>query len=224
MKLRRCRSVTADGFARLGSLSSLRDLRLDSNLAIDGRSLAPLAALPQLEALGLSRCDFDSAADILALRDLKTLRTLDLSGNRDLPGAALAAISSLPLQDLNLSSNSTLGIDAVSALSKLTSLHRLDVSGARLPDEAVASIAACQDLETLDIAFTEIEDDTLGLLLGAARNLKEIKIYGCKKLTDHALKRLAEAESIRVVNLDERQFSDETLQELRAARPDLTIE
>lgn len=71
--------VKTSGVRSLGTLPSLRELKLSGCLQFHGSALADVAKVPGLRRLELAGCASLSAADVAQLRRLSELRHLDLS-------------------------------------------------------------------------------------------------------------------------------------------------
>ena len=90
------------------------------------------------------------------------------------------------LHSLNLSKCESLTLDILKQLTSFTSLHTLSLSQTNITDEGVAQLASLR-LTSLDLSNTEITGSTLDTL---SRDIEELNLYSCNRLTDAGIANL----------------------------------
>lgn len=181
--------------------------------------LSPLAAMPELEALGLVGNGV-SDADLAVVGDLERLAFLDLNGNEitDIaPLAALERLEELELQSNRISSIAPLAelsnlavlrlsenaISDVSPLAELSSLEVLSLMGNPVAD--FAPVAGLDRLVSLSLTDTGLEDPRplRGLVDLERLNLDDNELRDAESLAF-----LTEWQALRQVDLSDNPWSD----------------
>jgi hypothetical protein len=98
----------------------------------------------------------------------------------------------------------------------------LDVATTGIDDQALESVATMSELRRLYLQHTMIEGDGLVHLAELAK-LEYLNLYGTN-VGDAALEQLAAMGGLQTVYLWQTQVSEEGVDDLRARRPDLTVE
>lgn len=200
--------ITDKGMVHLKELTKLRELDL-SVTSVGPPGLSELRGLKNLESLGLYHRSIymddikgfkdlplkklvvseikANVRDMNTIGGLKNLRWLDLSRNK-LQSAWLAALTSLPLEHLNLTSTE-LRDEAAGHLAKITSLKHLDLENTFVKDAALKDLRKLDKLEFLSLMNTWV--------------------------TGSGLKELAEMKSLRALEVSPKLLGDDTLQLLR---------
>lgn len=163
---------TDQGLAQLAALDGLFALNLDSDqLAVTGRGLAPLTALPHLEWLGFDAKD-ESMPHIAALPHLRFLMCQDTAAGDDgfvalsrsqtieyiwgrrchnLRSRGFRALADMPaLRYLSVSCKNV-DDDGLSALPRFPAL--VELMPMDVPDEGYRHIARCRRLESLVLMY-----------------------------------------------------------------------
>ena len=142
----------------IASLAPLTDLRIlslspDQPQRVTDRGLAPLAAMPELEYLGLTGTSVTDAG-LEIIRSLPNLRRLELPAATTDAGLAIVAeakqLEQLRVWPANVSGN------GLEALAQLRCLRSLDLTGTALDDESVGALAALECLDLLDLRDTQV--------------------------------------------------------------------
>jgi CxxC motif-containing protein (DUF1111 family)/Leucine-rich repeat (LRR) protein len=182
-----------------------------SGTRVTDTELAPLGALPQLQALDLSQTQITNAG-LAALRGLPNLQELDL-GINTITDAGLAHLEELT-QLQALSVRFTLLTDAgLAHLERLTQLRMLRLDGTAVTDRGIEHLARLAQLRELDLSSTKVGDAGLRCLEG----LTELQVLGLRStaVEDAGLKRLKGLVHLRKLDLDGRMVTDSGLAYLR---------
>ncbi|MBN1974168.1 MAG: hypothetical protein JW787_11050 [Sedimentisphaerales bacterium] len=165
--------LTDKGLAYLASLSSLEELRVDSN-QFTNAGLAHVAKLTSLRYLMLYGKNFTDAG-MEYLKDSQSLRILHV-GLLSLTDEALAHIAEIPnLEAINLHRSENITDDGIAALAKLKSLKKLDIGSSKVTDTGLSYLQACKNLDYLTLPPQGISD--VGLTyLGQLSNLKHLDV------------------------------------------------
>jgi uncharacterized membrane protein len=98
----------------------------------------------------------------------------------------------------------------------------LDLSRTQITDASMPVIAAMQPLEELNLHACQITDQGLAALSGLGQ-LKKLNLTHTP-VSDASLPVLRDLKSLEIVYLFQSQWSPEGIEQLRAARPDLTVQ
>ena len=230
--------VSASGVARLGELTTLRELRI-SGSAVDDGSLQPLASLSRLRKLDLYAAVVGDAglAHVSRLGELRSLRVA--SGFSDVGLHHLAALHELrelildrPNDITDLQSLGTLRqlrtlmimdvpVPDARWLAHLTALRVLVLRGTKVGDAALRDIGTLAQLRELHLDSTPIGDAGLAALspLSALRFLA----LDSTGVTDRGIEHLEGLERLQTLSLRRTQVGDFARAALKRARPGLAV-
>ncbi|QDU92921.1 leucine-rich repeat domain-containing protein [Lignipirellula cremea] len=189
---------TGSGFVHLKGLRQLENVNFHYT-PLNDAGLAAISQLPISDRLWFAHTHFtDQGAATLA--SLKQLKRCGMgSKEKDSSGEAVSALTGLPLEDLALLDNQATDT-GIGYACKIPTLLRLDVSYApTVTDAALKNVAQLPLLEEFKLGNSQITDAGL-LQLAASPSLKKLTLRGSKKITPAGL------------------------DQLRKARPELTIE
>lgn len=165
--------LTAQAYAELPKLPSLRSLDLSMSRTLDDDAMQHIARCPGLTSLDIANCQFVGAKGLAHLYDMPKLEILDMSGikasTRLLGGRRLARLRVLKANNTNLDtlrigwlpeSLEELDLDFTQSnantariLSRLTrKLRKLSMSASQLDDVGVRMLSSLDELRELDIS------------------------------------------------------------------------
>jgi Leucine-rich repeat (LRR) protein len=166
--------------AVVGTFANLQQLDLQEAKLTDA-SLAHLAPLKNLRELNLARCGITDAG-MANLKPLVGLQKLDLSGAIVTDACRTTLQGMVDLRELTIV-NSGIG----------------DAKG--FGDATLEVIGGLPHLESLNISGNDITDAGLAHLVGL-KNLRELYVGGCEKVTDQGLVSLGKITSLQVLSLN----------------------
>ena len=164
------RETTNDDLGRVGALTGIKELHVDSSLVSD-RGLAHLARLKNLEKLSLNGLDC-SDAGFAHLSRLTALRSLSVRPdlNCNFTGSGLAYLQSLDnLSKLTLS-GARIDDQTVRHLASLRGLRELTLRGTDVTDRAIADLKRLSSLQRLILVDTLVTFEGYSELLRALPN------------------------------------------------------
>jgi hypothetical protein len=242
----RAGAVTAEGFAHLADLESLKRLTLRGSTVPDDVA-ARLARCNALESLSISGSAF-SDEGLRLVADLKHLRALSVYGAK-ISAAGLKHLMPCHLETLVLANCPQLGDDSLEVIGQLSSLVSLAIEDIPLSDGGLkplnqlgklqslvlwnnshitgagfASLTALHKLRFLTIKGENVSDDLFAHLheLEALENLT----VGCgtktvnAKITDEGIKSIGSMPRLYVIYFEGTAITREGLEPL-AAQPEL---
>jgi sulfatase modifying factor 1 len=200
-----CRQIPDEAFAELGNLVSLRSLSLTETAAGD-RAVAGLMRLNDLREI---RFGSDQLSD---------------AGVRQLCG--LVSIETLGIHE----QATALTDSALSDLWRLVNLHSLELAAPGITGSGLAPLGELPRLEWLSLSGPHTTDAALKHAAQSA-SLRRLQVGNSRTggpagVTDAGVLALAAAKNLKQLDLTRRtkQITDTALKELRAQRPDLTID
>lgn len=224
------------GLAALGTLPKLRRLSVD-NTYVEGASFARWPAAAPLEELSLLGAPTGDAA-MPALARFARLRRLVLAES-DVTAAGLAALTSLPLEHLDLAAadvNDDAPLDRfprlrwlslrdtrisdltlARKLPALKALEYLDLARARVSNAGLERIAGLTALRELNLSYAELDDAGLAKL-APLKNLENLNLDSTH-VTDAAVPTLAGLPKLRAIDLYHSLFTATGLARLRQSLP-----
>jgi len=173
---------------------------IDVDEPIDDRKLEDLQRVPQLEVLKLSQLR-TSVAGLSSLRHVAQLRQLVLRG--------------VPLDDAGLEQ-----------LAVLKRLQILNLPQTRVSNDGLRYLAAFPDLQLLRLGSPDLDDDGVRRIAELCRaELPQLRFLHlmAPEISDRGLAAVAEIKSLQSFYLDDSTVTDDGLDRLILARPDLHI-
>ena len=220
----------------VGAMKQLRSLDLSNNLLLNFSGLGRMEKLETLSLRGTGLSD----ADLTELSTLGMLCVLDIQDNAGLSDRSVGELKSrltgcsILCSDLiyevdfsghlvrsdekNLSFPSS-GITVISGLDRLTGLEELNLRGNRITNLYPFEMGAVRSsLRVLNLADNMIEDVTS---LTALTMIEELDLSGNQISEAYVL---AQARTLKTLNLSGNPLSNEQIEALRAALPECSIE
>ncbi|MBN9524421.1 hypothetical protein J0H58_38890 [bacterium] len=182
--------ITDAGVKELAALKTLRRLELSANLQLTGAGFGALAALPDLQVLGLYQTRVNDAGLTEVCR-IAALRELDVGSSAVTEGG-------------------------LAGLEKLERLQVLGVSGVKLTDAGLAALGRCRNLRALTLSPHGQTGAGLGAL-GALKHLERLKMPGASgpSLKDADLNGLGTLRGVReLLIMYHRDLGDAALAEV----------
>lgn len=162
LKLDGTRSVTIEGWRRIGEMRSLTEIGLRS-LACDRATMSTILRLPGLVTLELTDVTGLDDGALAAIAGCSQMRCLELRGMPGLHERAIARIAELTsLEVLFLSGLDALSDDVLAKLQSLKRLRWLSLRSNRVTSDGLRALAGMRDLRRLNLTGEKI--GTAGLL------------------------------------------------------------
>jgi internalin A len=210
--------LTDEGMTNLKHFPLLSELNL-SHIPITDQALVHVAQLSLLKNLDLTGTKI-SDAGLPALRSLKNLNWLSLDST-EITGKTLGALSDLEqLNELRVT-RAKLNDESLKVISTLPAIKRLVLANNDLSAEGIKALASLRTLEQLFLGSTSIDDSAVQHIV----KMENVTSLGLDdtKVTDKGLKQLAELKSLRNLYITEKVFSQEAIDGLKTALPQLQI-
>ena len=224
----RGQSLTGEGFSHFADLRQLTSLSVRGCTGIDEKDFTPLQSLTALTNLDLVATNAgDEAMRFLApLSELSYLQVGEAVSDEGL----IRICDVISLNTINISSPkiTDAGLRDMWRMQRLTTL-RLDHHEAKITGEGFAPLTEAKQLGTLTVrskAFTDKGMEYLSMM----PQLRSLTIGnwhgGSPELTDKGLLMLLELEKLRYlsIGIKNTQITDEALEKLKQANPDLRLE
>ena len=198
-------TVTDQGLAHVGKLTSLRELSINVT-SVRGPGLSHLAPLAKLEHLELQGANFGNSG-LKYLSDLRALKSLWLRGeDLKISDAGMRHIGGLTgLERLHLSRIDSVTDAGITYLKDLKSLRSLDVGKSTITEKAVETISGMESVEELWLSNnlkSPMTDQCLSHL-PKLRNLKRLHVLGASNgpITDQGLAYLGTMSALRELSV-----------------------
>jgi hypothetical protein len=239
-------AIQGHGLSHIAALTGLRELNLTLT-PVNDEGLKHLAGLKELRKLGLAstQCNGTGFANLKSLRKLESVNFHFTPLN----DAGLRAISQLPISDRFWFAHTKFSDEGASSLASLTTLKRCGIGSKEknssgkavaalaklhledlslLDNQAtpvgIAHAAKIVTLKRLDVSYAPTVTDESMPLVAAMPKLEEFRI-GSAQLTDEGLRQLAKSKSLKRISLSGlKNVTEAGVEELKKARPELTIE
>jgi len=218
--------LTNKDIAQLVKMKSLEDLDLSCPNITDA-GLAELCRSSSLKSLSIGRCKVTDAG-LTNVANLKSLEYLSVS-NVPINGAGLAALKQCPslrgisLSSVELQSNAITHVTAIPSLEKL----RLYYIGTQITDESLNQFSTLTNLKTLSIVIKETSQMPItdaGIAhLSRLKNLEDVWLNHCEKITDKGLKHFEGLTSLRHLRLDKSRVTKAGADWLKDKIPGLSV-
>jgi hypothetical protein len=183
----------------LEQLSNFQHLKAVSLLEKPGPRLASIAALDQLEAIGIS-------VSMVYWHDVQPYE-LDQDLARCLP-----ALGQMPRLWFFAAEGDGVGDRSAEVIAGFRRLRILNLHRSVVTDRGLAGLVECQTLEELYLGDTEISDSGLGELTKLP-NLQVLDVWRCR-LTNAAVEHLCKLANLRRLNLDSTEITGDSLYKL----------
>ena len=209
-------------FKELGGLAGLKTLKIDgTNLTLEntGATFAQFKQLVELDAGG-SPVNDEGLLALCAARGLEklTLRAATITDAGFQPVAQL-----LKLKELNLAEIPGLTGTGFADIAELSGLAVVTLSDSGITDKGMKSIARLFELKHLDLDRTKITDDGIKQLAGK-RALEKLSVQETKVGDSGLLAVVAEAKSLKKVEVRKSKVSKGIGDEVRKVNPDVAID
>ena len=203
LKLSRIGTMTAEGYANLARITSLKEVSL-GNLDVMPGQLAELAKLPHLEQLSMTRVLNEH---LIAMKPLQSLKTLKLHTSLNdtrhyFSEAGFSAVAELKnLEVLHIEACGPTSNDSLKSLASLPNLKVLSIVNREdVTDTQMAYFAQMKAIEDLGIRGSQITDAGLDKLT-ELKSLKKLRLFPDSKVTPGGIARLKQAiPGLEVVN------------------------
>ena len=162
-----------------------------------------LTELPQLQKLGLNKCEKITDVGLIYLKGLSQLESLDLSECKQITDTGLAHLAGLTqLEELNLAGCEQLTDTGLAHIAELTQLWKLNLERCnQLTDAGLAYFVELTQLQRLDLrGCYQITD--VGLAhLAELTQLQRLNLSSSNRLTDEGLVHLAGLTQLQALDL-----------------------
>jgi beta-lactamase regulating signal transducer with metallopeptidase domain len=214
----------------LSLLKNLTNLKSLTLMHIELSDISILAYLPKLQSLNIS---YSKTSDISALAGLTQLEELNLNGTAVSDIRALAKLTNLKKLTLNGTA-----VSDISPLANLTNLETLELGSTNISDIRVLtrltklrtlSLKDCKNivdigplanltiLKSLDLSYMPIGD------INALAKLKMLRMLNLCGTNVADISLLAQFSKLSELHIDPFRFSNEQIENLRNALPNLNI-
>ena len=210
--LKKCKTITGEGFAEFQFPESLKELNLEETKILNDDGLGELSRFSQIEDLRLYRNSEIKGSGFECLASMQKLITLQCpeTSIADKHLALLDGISTLKtIWFPGCRGVSGRGIDRLSQSQGCTRMSLNRCTKIDSPDFAV--LAKFKDLEQLYIANTRIRNDDIDLLC-KLKKLKTLNIGGNVWLDDSAFEKLEDSSIEKLIATDLPRLSDAAFQ------------
>ena len=246
LDLSRVKTITPAGWKALGSAAKLETLWL-SNTVIEDAAFKELAALKGLKALKIDGTNLTLANTGATFAQFKQLVELDAGDSPVSDEGLLALCAARALEKLNLRKTNVsdsgfqplaqlqklkeLNLSEIPALTgtgfadivELTGLEIVYLNDSGITDKGMKSIARLFELKQLDLDRTKITDDGVKLLANK-RSLEKVSFQETKVGDSGLLALVAEAKSLKKVEVRKSKVSKGIQAEVRKANPDVAVD
>ena len=234
-------SITDNGLLCLGSVPSLRKIRLFSNDKLTSAAGGNLRCLPQLIDVDMAHAPItdEGLEGLASLQDLRTLCLADC-GITDDGLKRLQRLAHLESLDLNGTEVTDAGLKHLSAFTRLKSL---DLHSTRLTDAGLTHLRLLP-IERLDVSNTGVTDAGLAELKALSRleslslNSRLLTATGVRHLQalprltkldlvhvgDEDLENMKNLSQLRTLNLWDPLTSDECMKRFQQALPNCKVD
>jgi len=177
-----------------------------------------------LKHLNLSATPLD-AQDYCWIRQFPNLKTLLLSG-MGVDDECIAFLTDLQnLEDLSLT-QSRISDKGAHTIWGFANLRRVSLRECDIGDRALEGVGSCSALLDLNVPGTRVSDigveTVTNEVLQNCKNMASVSFRGCH-ITDHALVRLADLKSLRVVDVFRTNVTEEGLAYFKRTLPECII-
>ncbi len=212
VRLNKLHDVALKYIARIKTLKHLQCGKNDQLTAI---GYAELKSLPNLQHLDV----LDNPIDVKAAKTIAQLKInfINLT-NTNIKDEALKELCVMPnLRNISLSDCKSVSGAGMKYFANLPELDTVNLAGAKLvTDKDVEFITHCPKLKTLDFRDTGVTDKTMEMVGNSqVRNLFILR----DKITDRGLTYLLKNKSLKMVEVDSNQLSQEAINNFNKLRP-----
>ncbi len=210
-----CEQLTGAALASIGSMRSLRNLRL-SGPAVTDESIEQLAGLTGLAAVLLQQTEVTDRG-VAVLTKLSNLKEVNLFGSKGVSDASIAVLAELPaLEKLRLRGTGVTGNDAA-ALSLMSKVIELDLSETAFANAGMPAVAQMPALTQLNLWLTQVDDQGIESLRGK-QQLTSLNLDNVSGITDASLAVIAELPELTFLHLGGTSVTAAGLQQLESLK------
>ncbi len=204
--------VTKNGLSQLPACGKLTALALDGLRLVDDRGIGELTTLP-IRELSLRSVSVTDAV-FVPLSEFEDLEILHLDGNANLTGLQFRGlIASFDKLRVFSASNTQIGF-GLQQIGQLQDLEVLNIGYAEVTDGVLEQLAQCRKLVELDLSSNPIT--LLGTpFLARLNDLQQLKLRGCKGITDEALNDLVRLQQLQSLDISGTQCTSSAAQTLK---------
>jgi len=226
--------ITDEGMLRLKSAPKIRDLNLFYAEWITDQGMTAIRDWKHLKRLNLRGTRIsDGTLEIVGR--ITGLEALDISNTPVTDNGLDHLIPLVNLKELAMGGGRR-GNAALTILRMLTTLTYLDLSGAKptppdmpgraagpgIPEESLRAMAELKELRVLKLGHSNITTEGLRIL-ASLEKVEKLGLEGCRRIDDNSVGELSKWKSLKYLDLQDTQVTQESVEALRKLRPDMAI-
>ena len=225
--------ITDEGLLYLKPLKQIQDLNLFYAEQITDQGMAAIKEWKQLKRLNLRGTRiFDGTLAILG--GLTQLESLDIAYTQFTDNGLDALVTLTRLKELSIG-RSKLGKNALQVLRLLPTLEYLDLggphpgpggyrttAGAPMDEDLPGAISELRQLRLLNLSYSQIRADGLRAL-ASLDQVSKLTLTGCPRVDDSALVELAKWKSLKYLDVQETNATEQGVDRLEKAKPGIVI-
>ena len=202
--------ITDQGMTAIAGWKHLRRLNVRGTRISDG-TLAIVSRMTGLEALDIAHTQVtDNGLDHLIT--LAHLKELAMGGGRRSP-SAFAVLRMLP---------TLTHLDVGGARPTPPDMPGRESAGPGIPEESLRAMAELKDLRVLKLGHSNITGAGLRIL-STLEKVEKLGLEGCRRIDDNAVAALAGWKSLRHLDLQDTQVTEQGVELLRKSSPEIVI-
>lgn len=225
--------ITDEGLLYLKPLKQIQDLSLFYAENITDQGMAAVREWKNLKRLNLRGTRiFDGTLAILS--GLTGLESLDIAYTQITDNGLDALVPLTRLKELSIG-RSKLGKNALEVLRLLPTLEYLDLGGPHpgpggyrttaggpMDDDLPRAISELKQLQVLKLSYSQIRADGLRILASLGQ-VNKLALTGCPRVDDSALAELARWKSLKFLDVQETNVTEQAVERLEKAKPGMII-
>jgi internalin A len=225
--------VTDEGLLSLKPAAQIQDLNLFYAEQITDQGMAAIKEWKQLRRLNLRGTRiFDGTLAIVS--GLTQLESIDIAYTQFTDNGLDALVPLTHLKELSIG-RSKLGKNALQVLRLLPTLEYLDLGGPHpgpdgyrttagtpMDEDVPRATSELKQLRVLKLSYSQIRADGLRVL-ASLDQVSKLALTGCPRVDDSALAELAKWKSLKYLDVQETNVTEQGVEQLERAKPGIVI-